>query len=317
VRQIQVAVVGGGPAGLAVACVAARAGARVALFEENSTLGGQLRYRIAELPGFGERPMRAPALADRFVAEARDAGVDLRTGATVWGLFAGTVLGVVERDESYHLEADRVVLATGSTDLPLPFAGGSLPGVFTGRALQILLHVHRVLPGERFAVVGTGWEAHEVAADVELAGGAVVARIDPSADAIVATGATGVSRLRVGDHEHDVDAIVLAVGRQPDIELAVMAGCEAGHSATLGGLVPLRDGDLRSSVDRLVVAGDGAGVSDVATAVAEGRFAGMSVAASLGLVDGGALGAARRAYLAAVGDRVDDAAALVAVPTTV
>jgi sarcosine oxidase, subunit alpha len=317
VRQVRVAVVGGGPAGLAAATAAADAGARVGLFEENPTPGGQLRYRIAEQPGVGERPLRAPALAEGLVADARAAGVDLRTGAVAWGLFAGNVLGVVERGVAYHLEAERIVLATRSTDLPFPFPGGSLPGVLTGRALQILLHVHRVLPGQRFAVVGTGWEAREVAVDVELAGGTVVAWIDPAADAIVARGDRGVSRLWVGADERDVDAVVVAVGRQPDVELALMAGCDAGYFAALGGLVPLRDDDLRSSVHGLFIAGDAAGVCDVATAVAEGRFAGRSAAASLGLVERGALDEARRDHLAAVGDRAGVAAVLSAAPTRV
>src|SRR4051794_13555699 len=69
-KHCQVAVVGGGPAGLSAAIAAARTGASVELFDENPSLGGQLRYRVAELevpPGFPRRP---GALAGALISSA-------------------------------------------------------------------------------------------------------------------------------------------------------------------------------------------------------------------------------------------------------
>jgi thioredoxin reductase len=298
-RRAQVAVVGGGPAGLSAATTAARAGAQVILLDENHKLGGQLRYRLTESPGFDN----LPRLGTSLIAEARDAGIDLHAGAVVWGLFPGSILAVTEPDNAYHLQADQIILATGSTDLPFTFPGSSSPGVMTSRAIQIILHIHRVLPGRRFAVIGTGPEAEEVSRDIELAGGQVVARVDPE---------HGISAMA-----DDIDITIIAVGRQPDCELALMVECEAGYATNLGGHVPLRDQNLRSSVPGIIVAGDAGGVCDVATAIAEGQFAGLSAAAALGLLTNDALAGARTTYISATGDRAATAATLIPVPTHV
>jgi NADPH-dependent 2,4-dienoyl-CoA reductase/sulfur reductase-like enzyme len=306
VRRVDVAVVGGGPAGLSAAGAAARAGARVALFDENRTLGGQLRYRLDP----------SPDLAKTLIAEAAAANVELRPAAVVWGLFAGGVLAIAEPDNGYQVRADQIVLATGSTDRPFPFSGGTLPGVITARGVQILLHVHRVLPGRMAAVIGPGSEADEVARDLETAGGQVVVRIDAERDGrgLAAEGDRGVEHITVAGKRYDVDLIVVAVGRQPDAALALMAECDAGYAAALGGFVPLRDADLRCSVPGIIVAGDAGGVCDAETAIAEGRFAGASAAAALGLLAEDRLAAAREIYLKTASERVATVASLVAAP---
>ena len=287
--DVQVAVVGGGPAGLSAATAAARAGARTRLFDEQTAPGGQLRYRIASLPHLEPPLDLPPRLAERLIGDARDAGVEMHPNAVVWGLFPGPVLAVAGPDDSYHLPADQIVLATGSTDLPFTFPGCSRPGVMTARGLQILLHIHRILPSRRYAVIGAGAGADEIQRDIELAGGRVVVRIDPGRDgaSLAAEGEDAVRALIVAGERHEVEVAVIAVGRQPDCELALMAECDAGFSAAHSGFVPLQDHNLRTSVPGILVAGDAAGICDVATAIAEGRFAGLSAAAALGLLPDG------------------------------
>jgi hypothetical protein len=175
------------------------------------------------------------------------------------------VLSVAEpaTGASYQLRAERVVLATGSTDLPFPFAGGSLPGVFSARAIQILLHIHRVRPGRRFAILGSGPEAEEVANDVRRTGGEVVLQTMPADGAAVAAeGAGSVEAIWLRDRRFAADAVVVAVGRQPDPQLALMAECAAG-------------------------------LGDVPAMAAEGTLAGLSAAAGLGLASDQAVAAAR------------------------
>jgi sarcosine oxidase subunit alpha len=301
VNEVQVAVVGGGPAGLSAAISAARSGAGTLLLDENPDLGGQLRYRTAPIPlGSGPRPanVRPWVVRADLINQARHAGVDLRAGALAWGLLAGNVLTVVESvtGASYQLRAERVIVATGSTDLPFLFAGGSLPGVFSCRAIQLLLHVHRVLPGRRFVVLGGGAEATEVASDVRQAGGEVVLQVDPpEGAAIAAEGAEGIEAVTIRGRRFVADVVVVAVGRQPDAQLALMAGCAAGYEATLGGFVPVRDDRLLTTQSGILVAGDAAGVGDVPTALAEGTLAGVSAALGLGLAKEEAVVAAGRA----------------------
>ena len=144
------------------------------------------------------------------------------------------------------------------------------------------MHRHRVLPGRRFAVIGG--HGAEIVADLERSGGEVVVRVPESLmDRIAATGASGIERLTVNGTNHDVDAIVLALGTTPDPRLAIMAECAVLHDRSLGGFVPVRDVNLRTSNERIYVAGEMAGACDLGVSVAEGRIAGLAAAASLGL----------------------------------
>jgi hypothetical protein len=149
--------------------------------------------------------------------------------------------------------------------------------------LQILLNQHRLRPGGRFAIVGPGDDADELAIDVLLAGGEVVWSGIAPAPFLEAIGRDGVRGLRIGQDRIDVDVIAIAVGRQADPALATMAGTPLAFAAELGGLVPLVDERLQSPVPGLFVAGDAAGAGTVAAAIAEGRLAGVAAAAAVGL----------------------------------
>lgn len=282
--RLQVVVVGAGPAGLAAATEAVNAGASAILFDERSEPGGQLRYRVQPVSlGAGANAERPDRLADRLVEDALAAGAQIRTNATVAGCFAGNELLVIEDGLASRVTPDVLIVATGSTDLPYPFAGATLPGVFSARGLQILLNAHRVRPGRRFAIVGGGAEAEELAVDVMLAEGEVIWSGIAPAPFLRADGASGVQGLTVGQDHHAVDIIAIAVGRQADPALATMAGTPLAFSAELGGLVPLLDERLRGPGRGLLVAGDAAGVGSIASVLAEGRLAGCVAAASLGL----------------------------------
>jgi len=300
----RIAVVGGGPAGLSAATAAARAGARVSLYDEGAALGGQLTYRIAAVEDDGRAPVSARHLRSRLVEEASRAGVDAYSAAVVWGIFAGNRLAVRVDGRALTVDADAVILATGSLDRASAFPGGSLPGVFTARAIQVLLHVHRVRPGRRFAVIGEGPEAGEVASDLLLAGGEIVARIPPDMPDLRVAGEGGVERIEAGGRVIAVDIVVVAAGRQPDPALALMAECRAGYSETLGGFVPRLDARMDTSVPGLFVAGDAAGVCGCTTAIADGRYAGVCAAAAVGVLDDAQLEGARLRWIASVGERV-------------
>ncbi|MFN8591479.1 MAG: FAD-dependent oxidoreductase [Thermomicrobiales bacterium] len=282
----QVIVVGGGPAGLSAATAAAAVGARVQLLEERPEVGGQLRYRVQPvhpaLDGSGERPR---VLAHLLTAAALDAGVEIRTNAAVVGWFPGNELMVVGPDDGSRLRAETIVVATGSADLPYPFAGATFPGVFSARGLQMLLNQHRVLPGQRYAVIGGGDEAEELTVDIHLSGGEVVWAGVAPAPFLRARGATGVSGLQVGQDRYEVDVIAIALGRQPDAALAMMAGAAVGMSPVLGGFTPIVDEQMQSGRPGVLVAGDAAGAGSVAAAIGEGRIAGLAAANNLGLID--------------------------------
>lgn len=298
--RAQVVVVGGGPAGLCAAITAAQAGAGVVLFDEQDALGGELRHRVwlHHLPGEPEA-LHPARLRAALVERATAVGVDLCPGCLVWGAFDGPVLGVTTPAGASEVVPERVVLATGSTDLALPFPGGTLPGVWSARAVQILVNRHRLLPGRRFAVVGGAGEGAEVAADIRQAGGVVV--VVAGAGAVVAAeGGDGVRAVVVDGESFAVDVVVVAAGRQPDLGLAQMAGCPVAVDQELGGWFPVVDERMRAGDSPWFVAGNAAGACDLAVAASEGRLAGIAAAESLGLVEPAAVEAALAKRLPAV-----------------
>jgi hypothetical protein len=283
-----VLVVGAGSAGLAAAVSAARHGARVLLLDERAEAGGRLRYRIqpsaASRDGTSASDSESPReMLGRLLSEAAAAGVQMLPNTVAWGRFAGGSVGAARGNEPLLLHPGATVLCAGSTDLPLPFPGWSLPGVVAARAALILVTQWRVLPGRRWAVVGGHPDGEEVATALSLAGGEVVA-VAPAGAALSATaGADGaLAALAVDGERFAVDMVAVAAGRQPDPALAVMSGVAMGYDPDLGGHVPLLDAAGRTSDPRLLVAGEAAGVCSPEVARAEGRIAGIAAAAVVG-----------------------------------
>lgn len=305
-REVDVAVVGAGPAGLAAATAAARHGAAVLLLDERPEPGGQLRYRLSPVdPQAGSAPERPWEMLARLLDDAEAVGVQIMPGAVAWGRFEDGSLGVSRGSEPLLLRPGATVVCAGSTDLPLPFPGWSLPGVFSGRAAQILAGQWRVLPGRRWAVVGGGSEAAEVASDLRAAGAEVVA-VAPAGVALAAqAGPDGALASLVVDGERvTVDGVAVAAGRQPDAALATMSGVPMGYSAAFGGLVPLLDDAGRTADSRLLVAGNGAGTCSPEVALAEGRVAGVAAAHAVGRATEADVAAALAAEASLLADRL-------------
>ncbi len=172
-----VAVLGAGPAGLAAATSAARAGARVALLDAGARPGGQYwRHRSendADAMHHGWSTFRS-LLAD---LHARRDTVDHLAQHSVWHVERGDhglTVHATCADTHRTVEAEAIVVATGAYDRQLPFPGWTLPGVFTAGAAQALLMGHGVLAGRRIAVSGTGPFLLSVAAGLARSGAEVV-----------------------------------------------------------------------------------------------------------------------------------------------
>lgn len=154
-ERYDVAIVGGGPAGLMAARELADAGAKVAIVDENEELGGQYFKRRSQgvLAGLGDfRPA-----GTRLIAEVRDAGVRCITGTLVWAAEKQTLWTSDVRSGALgSIAARRLIVATGAYERSIPFPGWTLPGVCTpGFALQAA-DVSGVRIGRRVVVAGTG-----------------------------------------------------------------------------------------------------------------------------------------------------------------
>ncbi|HEY0971687.1 MAG TPA: FAD-dependent oxidoreductase, partial [Gemmatimonadales bacterium] len=149
--RADVAVVGAGPAGIAAAIGASRAGRRVVVLDQGLAAGGQIwRHRPGAPPPDEARPW-----LDRLA----------RSGATT--LFGTSVVELRADDGAFTLvgargaapcrvEAERVVLATGARERFLPFPGWTLPGVTGVGGAQALLEMGTSVAGRRAVVAGSG-----------------------------------------------------------------------------------------------------------------------------------------------------------------
>jgi len=280
----QVVVVGAGPAGLSAAIAAAEAGASTLLIDERDQPGGQLPYRRTPVVSALDGPLAPQELLVRLVARALAAKVTIELKSTAWGLFPDAKITISNGTLSRVVEAEQLILATGSTDLALPFSGATLPGVFTARAVLLLLNHYAVRPGSRYVLLGQGPVLTELAESIRLTGGTVVTEFDPAGDLnlVVAHGERELNGVSLAGQDYAADVLVVAPGRQPDNALAIMAGCDMVYDPGLGGWVPLRDDELRATAKKVRIAGDAAGCTGIATAMAEGACAGRWAAGAAG-----------------------------------
>jgi NADPH-dependent 2,4-dienoyl-CoA reductase/sulfur reductase-like enzyme len=136
-RQPDILVVGAGPAGLAAATAAAEAGAAVTLLDERATTGGQYTKPLG-----GALRDAAPDARFRLGLLAREraqqAGVTIETDALVWAAFAPDEIAVLLRGTAVTFRPQRLILATGAHERPVPIPGWTFPGVLTTGGLQTL-----------------------------------------------------------------------------------------------------------------------------------------------------------------------------------
>lgn len=154
---VDVAVIGAGPAGLAAATQAAKAGLSVILLDEQDAAGGQI-YRAIERSDAQRREILGPdygagaALADAFA----HCGARHLPNASVWQITRERTVHYLRDGKVGSIEAKRVVLATGALERPFPIPGWTLPGVMSAGAAQILLKSAGEVPAEPPVLVGCG-----------------------------------------------------------------------------------------------------------------------------------------------------------------
>ena len=305
-RHTEVAVVGGGPAGMAAA-LAASANARVVLIDDQPALGGSLRYDLhagGRIPGMGEEsgPDSFGRLAMEVEANDR---IEVLPEATAFGLYEGGLLGIVSGDSMIRLRARRVVIATGSHETPLVFDRNDIPGVMLSTGLQRLIHLYGVKPGTTAMVATTGDQGYYAALDLLQAGMRVAVLADtrptfpdrldaarelrnsgvlvlPSHTLARAEGVKKVvggvvSRLQDGratteERQFDADIIAMSGGFEPAASLLQQAGAALAYGEASGETQP---SELPEGV---FAAGGAAGAQSLEETILQGRLAGTEAA---------------------------------------
>ena len=330
-KHYDVIVVGAGPAGLGAAIEAGKAGASVLLLDENDKPGGQLFKQLHKF--FGSREhyagTRGYAIGQMLLEQAAGAGVEFHLGSRVWGIFPDGSVTATDEEVSRRYWGSYIVLATGASENALSFPGCTLPGVMTAGAAQTLANVQHVLPGREVVMVGSGNVGLIVSYQLIQAGAkvrAIVEAVPKVSGYAVHAGkvrragvpillshtvkrAIGEERLEAvelaaldekmqivpGSEEIiPCDTLCLAVGLTPRVDLAAAAHCEMVWSGPLGGVLPRHSEHMETSEDRILVAGDLAGIEEASTALDEGRLAGVRAAYRLGKMSEEAYEAERR-----------------------
>lgn len=295
VREARVAVIGGGPAGLAAALAAAELrrdpvagagevgpGSGVVLLERDGVVGG------AALLGLEEAGASRQQIRD-LERDATAAGAELWLRSEVVGLYPpeegqgdGRALLAVRGPEGLTaLRVERVVIAAGGLSQPAVFAGVDRPGVYAARGLLGLALRQGVLVGrEALAVLGEGRELELCAKALQAAGyqlavvadvsTALRARGNPVREIQLSADGGAVRKVRC-------DAIAIALPPAPLHELGTGVGARAQFDSAAGGFPLEADADGRTSVHWLFAAGRTAGKAGE-HAIASGRAAGRSAA---------------------------------------
>lgn len=305
-------VVGAGVSGTAAAIEAAKAGVQVTLIDENPLSASMVGLNVPQFfglrstDGFRDKAVMLERVkkSNEALTEAEEAGVEVLLGTCVWGAFTNTEtsrvldgpqLGLADDERSWLMKYDRLILATGSRDLGISFAGWNLAGVMGANGVHSLIGRYDALQSRRMVVLGSGnlgLSTAKMALDKDIDVAAIVdvaTSVPGDANLVSSLQSAGVElytshtvRKGVGTKGElesvvlveiddncepvsgtekfiEADTVCLAVGLVPNVELLSLLGCELSFRSEFGGYVPDHDDRMRTSVDTVFVAGDVAG----------------------------------------------------------
>ena len=330
-RVVDVLIIGGGPAGLEAAIQAAEQGSSVLLVDENQRLGGQLikqthKFFGSKQENAGTRGINIAKELEEIVKDHKNIEVFLES--TVFGFYENRSSDLftfaVSKRQEYNssimkVEAKTVVFAVGAMENMLLFPGNDLPGVYGAGAVQTLMNVYGVKPGENVLMVGAGNVGLIVSYQL-LQAGINVDRVVEAAPVIGGYHVHAAKLRRYGvpiytrhsikevigeDHVEAVvvvrldenwqeiqgseetvtcDTVCLAVGLTPSTRLLSQMGVVMDTVAEAGGFIGIHDEHMQTSVPGVFVAGDSSGIEEASTAMIEGKIAGVAAAIKSGNV---------------------------------
>lgn len=321
-REAELVIIGGGPAGLCAAISAAESGAKVLIIERNKTLGGQLVKQThmffgSEKQYASTRGIDITGILINKLNQYKE-NVEILTETTVVGMFEDGIISVLHKEDNYYkIKPNAVIVATGAFEKALAFPNNDLPGIYGAGAVQTLMNVHGVKPGDRVLMVGAGNIGLIVSYQLMQAGVEVAAILDAAPKiggylvhaskirrmgvpiltshtvkeaigkdfiekAIVCEVDEKFQPIEGTEKIFDVDVMCISVGLTPLNELLAMRGCEMKFVPQLSGFVPLRNESYETTIENVFAAGDATGVEEASAAMVEGYLAGLCAASKIG-----------------------------------
>ena len=323
-KEVERLIIGSGPAGLCAAISAASSGARVLILERSFRPGGQLIKQTHMF--FGSEAQyashRGVDIADILLDKVRALGdrIEIMLNTTAVAFYEDNVVTALKDEKEYFkIKAKSIVCATGAFEKSLAFPNNDLPGIYGAGAVQTLMNVYGVKPGDRVLMVGAGNIGVIVSYQLMQAGIQVVAVLDAAprigaylvhASKLARMGvpiltshtvkeAIGTDCIEAAvvcevdekfqpipgtETRYDVDVLCISVGLSPLNELLAMRGVEMKYVPQLSGSVPMRTETCETCIPGVFVAGDASGIEEASSAMVEGYLAGLCAAAKLGHV---------------------------------
>ncbi len=313
-------VIGGGPAGMTAALKAAKRKAEVIIVERYHELGGQLTKQTHRF--FGSKSEQAGTrgidIARGLTKEIQNMSeIKVLTEATAQGYYEDKIVTVSYQNKFRKIRAKRIIIATGASEKMMLFENNDLPGVYGAGAIQTLMNLYGILPGKKVIMVGAGNIGLIVSYQLLQAGVEVKAVIEADSEiggylvhaskirrtgvpiytghsvksAIGESSVKGAEIIKLDENWQMItgterfikaDTICLAVGLRPLVSLLIQADCAMVYVPELGGDVPIRDENLKTTNDQIFVAGDAAGIEEATAAMLEGEIAGLKAASEIG-----------------------------------
>lgn len=161
-HDIDVAVLGAGPAGLAAAASARKHGAKkVIVLDRNSWLGGILPQCIHD--GFGVEEtgssMTGPEYANMYIELAQKQNVSFMNETMVLGFNKNLIITAVNKQGLHKIKADSIILAMGcreKTRWNIMIPGDRPSGIYTAGVAQAFINLYNIFPGKNVVILGSG-----------------------------------------------------------------------------------------------------------------------------------------------------------------